>query len=266
MKNISLFMGALLLMGCFQSSLPAATSRTPQSRNSLYSYQEKLVQDPTPYLLPVNHPLKPILDSIFPKRDVIKNEKTFADAGFITIRAQRTSGIRLARHPKLKGYVVKLYLDSQEHHRSAYEQQDWLIQRCRGAARLRELIAKGKFEHFVVPDKWLYKLPAKAGDNGDPTFIVVATYMHLVEKKETSAAWKTKPTRKDLRQLLALMKNGGASGALVLNTPYTQEGKFAFIDTEYPDRFFQKEKLQKVTRYLSPENQRYWNSLIKEEK
>ena len=266
MKNISFLMGAFIFIGSFQPSIVSADTNTLlQGRHLPCQYQEKLVQDPSPYLLPVNHPLKPILDAIFPTRDVIKNEKTFADAGFITLRAQRTSGISLASLPILKGYVVKLYLDSQSTHRSAYSQQDWLIQRCRGAVRLKELIQKGNFKHFVVPDKWLYKLPKKAGTS-DPTFVVVATYMNLVEKKETASAWKTKPTKKDLRQLFALMKNGGASTALVINTPLTKEGKFAFIDTEYPDRYFSKEKLQKVTHYFSPENQRYWSSLIQQEK
>lgn len=265
MKNIYFLIVALSCIGSFQPSILRADAHTHFSHQYLNrNYQTKLVQDPTPYLLPANHVLHPILDTIFSTRDVLKNEKTFTNAGFIILRAQKTSGICLASHPKLKGYVIKCYLDSQSIHRSAYSQQDWLIQRCRGAARLKERIKNGNFKNFVVPDKWLYKLPSKA-ENEDSTFVVVATYMNLVKKKKTASAWKTKPTKKDLRQLFTLMKQGGASPALVINTPRTKEGKFAFIDTEYPDRSFSKDKLTKVTHYFSEKNQRYWSSLIQNE-
>jgi len=257
------FIEALMLIQCFLiQKMVALDIATYENQYQSLCFQEKLVNDATPYLLPHNHPLKHILDSIFSTRNVIKNEKTFANAGFITLRAQKTSGITLARHPQLQGYVVKLYLDSQKHYRKAFSQQDWLIQRCRGAARLRAFIIAGHYKHFTVPNKWLYELPPQSIAPGEHTYVVVATYMHLVEKKETYEAWKNKATKEDLRELFVLMKNGGASGALAINTPYTKEGKFVFIDTEYPDRFFQWKKLAKVAHYFSHENKRYWHFLM----
>lgn len=222
--------------------------------------QEKLVHDATPYLLPSRHSLKPIMDSLFSSRSVIQDEASLTRAGFKTFRAQKTSGIRLITHPRLKGYIIKLYLDSQEHHRKAYCQQDWLIQRCRGAARLRELIRKYHFDRFVVPDKWLYEVPSQL--EGEHTYVLIATKINIVDHKATRKAWRNNVRKRDLRALFMLMKNGGASGALVLNTPYTKSGKFAFIDTEYPDRIFSREKLEKVAKFFSSENQKYWIELI----
>jgi len=259
-----LLAATFLLIPCF--SMPGAVAfdrNTDENQYQIHQVQEKLVHDATPYLLPQNHPLKPILDSIFPTRDIIRNEKALSSTGFIILRAQKQSGVLLIKHPLLEGYIIKLYLDSQQHHRKSYSQQDWLVQRCRGAAQLRKIIATRHFDHFTVPDKWLYELPPKAGALGSHTYAVVATYMHLVNKKDTHKAWKEKATKKDLRELFFLMKHGGASGALVLNTPYTVESKFTFIDTEYPDRFFKKKKLAKVAHYFSHENQRYWFFLLR---
>ena len=111
------------------------------------------IHDPTPYLLPATHPLKPILDTLFPRQDVIHSTKTMQEAGFFILREQRSSGILLATHPKLKGYLVKVYLESQQRHRRAFTQQEWLIQRCRGAKKIRACIQKHRMQYFTVPDK-----------------------------------------------------------------------------------------------------------------
>lgn len=222
--------------------------------------------DPTPYILPLHHFLRSGLDSIFVTAYVIKNAKTFAHAGFITLTAQKTSGIRVARHPKMPGYIVKLYLASQKTHRSKMSQQDWLVQRCRGASQLRKLIRKKQIQFFTVPEKWLYELPRSLSAPKKRTFIVVETYMHLVSRKKTFCALKQKITKQHLRELLLLEKCGGAAGpgAFHLNAPYTQEGKFAFIDTEYPDRVFSPSKTKKIGRYFSSSMRKCWIRLVDE--
>lgn len=231
---------------------------TKSSIDSFFYYKDYFDHDPAPYILPNNHPLKPILDNIFPNVDVIKDAESFARAGFITLRDQKSSGIRIARHPSLKGYVVKLYLQSQKLYRTAMSQQNWLIQRCRGAEKIRQFLTLNHIKHFTVPDKWLYELPS---NNQNRTFVVVASFMHLVSKDESRKAWKTKVTEKHLDELLTIMKSGGASPALLINLPYTKEGAFAFVDTEYPDRIFYRDKLIKVQKYLSPEMQKYWETI-----
>lgn len=219
------------------------------------------VHDPRPYILPATHPLKSILDTLFPTRDSIYNTQTMKEAGFMILREQRSSGILLATHPRLKGYLIKLYLESQQRHRRAFSQQEWLIQRCRGAEKIRKCIQKHRMQHFTVPDKWLYELPSTTKEKNNRTFILVATYMNLVTPEETGQAWRS-VTKDHLKELRILMKTGGTSGAFIINVPYTREGKFAFIDTEYADRIFSKEKLRTLSPYFSPDMGLYWLHLV----
>jgi len=219
------------------------------------------LHDPTTYTISQNHPLKSVLDSIFPSREVIQNSHTLKEAGFQILREQRASGILLATHPRLKGYLIKLYLDSQPRHRRALPQQEWLIQRCRGAEKLRNCIRVNHIRSFTVPDKWLYELPPKSKSIHEHTFVLVVTYMHLVTPHETSLAWRN-VTKRQLQELMMLMKVGATSGAFIINVPSTQEGKFAFIDTEYADRIFSKEKLKTLSLSFSPDMGRYWLHLV----
>ena len=59
--------------------------------------------------------------------------------------------------------------------------------------------------------------------------------------------------------LFEVFKRGYGSVSLIQNVPYTKNGKFAFIDTEYPRRVLD---LRKVKKFLPADMQRYWDSLI----
>jgi len=266
-QNI-LYTTAFLLAQCFFSPFSQAYeishAQNAIEHQELPFVEKSLNYDPTPYLLPANHPLKPILDSLFPTQEVIKDAKSLAKAGFITLKEKKSSGIRLITHKKLPGYLIKLYLLSQTMHRSDMSKQNWLIQRCRGAAKIRNLIQTKHLCYFTVPDKWLYELPKRLGERKKRTFVVVETYMNLVSEKDTERAWKKEITKNHLREFLLFTKIGGTSGSggLLINTPYTKEGKFAFIDTEYPDRIFPPSTLKKMGRYFSPTMRKYWIHLV----
>ena len=75
---------------------------------------------------------------------------------------------------------------------------------------------------------------------------------------------KEKITKQHLQEFLLFTKIGGTSGSggLLINTPYTKEGQFAFIDTEYPDRIFPPSTLKKMGRYFSKEMSNYWKHLV----
>lgn len=220
--------------------------------------------DPTPYLLPNSHPLKPILDSIFSKQDVLKNEQTFSQAGFKTIMVKRTSGIRLAKHPRIPGHLFKLYLDSDLAYRykDVMSKQDCLIQRCIGAQRIRDLITTFHLQHFTVPNKWLYSVfsTLEKGDKNEKVFILLVTDMNILNTKQSKKAWKKNITKKHLEELFIIMKNGCGSGGLALNVPYTRSGTFAFIDTEYLNRTFD---LPQEKKFFSKEMACYWDILTK---
>jgi hypothetical protein len=213
-----------------------------------------------PFLLPQDHPLKPQLDSLFSRQRAIENQKTLVEAGFDIVIAMPHSYIIVARHPSMPGYIFKLYLDSETRRKENISPTEWLLRRCQGAAKIRQIIQKEKIKHFTVPDKWLYVLPLyPVSHEIDPKpVLLVETDMNLESHPQTASAWKTVQPE-HLQELYAIVKHGVGSIHVVSNIPYTKEGQFAFIDTENIHKPF---KLKKVKKYLSPDMQLYWDQLI----
>lgn len=217
-----------------------------------------------PFLLPLDHPMKPRLDAIFSQSRVIENASTLVDAGFSIIAGPMpVSFIVVARHPEIPGYVFKIYLDSETRRRKEVFHWQSLTMRCSGAMGIRKIIEREKITHFVVPDKWLYVLPPQPfydPKNHHPV-LVMETDMELAGQSVTREKWRTAVTRKTLDELYLILKEGnGGNGAtfLVANVPYTKHGKFAFTDTESPHKM----DLRNVKAFLSKEMGLYWDKLI----
>src|SRR5688500_18516618 len=66
-----------------------------------------------PYFLPIDHPINSKLDSLFHSKHITLNKKTFEAAGFAPIQERSPNNVIICRHPKLKGYLIKAYLDTQ---------------------------------------------------------------------------------------------------------------------------------------------------------
>ena len=209
-----------------------------------------------PYLLPENHPVKLILDAIFFVEGILKNEKSLANAGFITLFSQPTSFIKVVKHPAAPGFIFKLYLESEKRLKRGKPGWVWLTNRCVGAERIKAIIKQKKIRHFCVADKWLYRIP-----NGqEQPLILVAKDMELESPEAIVKAWKTKATKTHLKELYWILSQGCGSHFLTGNIPYCKNGKFAFIDTEYPKRIF---TISKAGKYLSNEMKAYWENLVK---
>lgn len=217
--------------------------------------------NPTPYLLPSDHPLQKKLKTLFPSAQVIQNQKAFEKAGFVILHSQKSSFIQVAYHPSLPKWIFKFYFLSETRRRSAetMSEQDWLVQRCMGAEVVRNVIAKNHFRHFSVPNKWLYELPQSSQDGSKRVFVLVENNMNVLSPKVSREAWKTVITPEYLNELYTIVKAGCGSLYLHHNIPYTKSGTFSFIDTEYPHRTL---SLEHVANYLSPEMAAYWNRLI----
>lgn len=218
------------------------------------------------HLLPLDHPIKPKLDSIFSRSRVLENERTLVDAGFSIIAGPMfRSFVIVARHPEVPGYVFKFYLDSDSRSRKDIPHWLWLARRCDGAKGIRKIIKREKISLFAVPDKWLYVLPVYPFSNvldPDPV-ILIATDMEPESREVTEQMWQTVVTRRHLDELYAILKHGyGGHGTVFLpnNVPFTKQGKFAFTDTESPKDDL---PLKHIKKYLSKEMQRYWDHLIK---
>lgn len=238
---------------CFDKQLPYLSNKYRLDKNDIKAIQK--------YLLPTSHPLKPALDLIFfHKPEALKNQLTFADAEFFTHFAQPTSFIYVASHPLLKGYLVKAYLDDECRSTSATPYWQRLVERCKGAENIRNLITHKKLKHFVVPDKWVYLLPTDGVHAIKQPLLLLVTDMEIVSPEECEFAWKNLATREHIRELYCILSHGFASCFLTANIPFTKHGKFACIDTEHP---YRKLKYDMVKRFLSDEMAAYWDALVK---
>lgn len=200
------------------------------------------------YQLSSDHPLYKKLEKIFSRGNILKSNNFFFNAGFRNLSIQ-PSGMYVARHPALPGYLVKAYLDT---HPNAGELQ-WMIDRCKGAENIRKLIKEKNLKHFLVPKKWIYYPPHSSA-------ILVVEDMNLVSKAETKMAWQ-EASKSQIRELFILLDHGFGSCYLSGNIPYTKLGKFACVDTAYPYREHNYVNLEK---YLSKEMFMYLNRLAGE--
>lgn len=249
MKKTALFFLSFLLMAFVSAQEP---------KNPILDHPDMAPH----YLLPENHKLKPILDKIFSSKTVLNNQKSLDKAGFITLYKQ-SSGMRVLEHPKLKGYLIKAYLNDEK--RRSGKNCRWLFDRCKGAENIRNLISENKLKYFTVPDKFIYLLPVEP----DPEFerqlaVLLVTDMKLVTREESVEAWGTKITKAHLKELYCILSHGFASCYFVNNIPYTKNGTFSCIDTAYPHRNFD---LSRHGRHCFSEEMRaYWDELVRKGK
>lgn len=223
-----------------------------------------------PYLLPEDHPVKPVLDEIFSSSRVIRDENTMEEAGFIEPHIRAFSHLVIGKHPDIKGYIIKTYLDVQtECNRGLPEHELW-IERIKGSILIRDTIKTHIWEKiFKVPKKWIYILP----DSPSPPFgfyrknsILVEEDMDLCSHKRNEEIWNSEiVNRKLLKKFYYLITEVGlVDCAKPCNAPFSNDGKIAFIDTEsfneWPIRY------KSLIKHLTPEMQVYWQKLILKKK
>lgn len=216
-----------------------------------------------PHLLPKDHALKPALDALFLNNRVTLNQSTLLESGFTIKFSQPRSFINVVSHPTLPGYLLKIYFDTETREKKDKPGFEWLILRCEGAKKIKKVIKKKKIQHFVVANKWLYPLPLQSiPENVTPQpFVLVVEDMQLTSKEDTNRAWKTVITKDHLVELHQIIKKASGSSYRPDNIPYTKNGNFAFIDTEYPNK--KHPDYRSIRPYLSHEMRSYWDQLTK---
>lgn len=203
------------------------------------------------YLLTRDHPMYPILEGIFKDTLILENYQTFFNAGF-NIVSERDTTMIVASHPLLKGYLLKLFLEST---RKMDWQEIWtnFWNRCKGAENIRNVIIEENIRYFSVADKWIY-LPSATSFP-----ILVVKDMQVAPKAESIKAWKTKITHRHIRELFSIVSRGLASSKFPSNIPYTKKRRFAFIDTEC---LLRRPSYQRGREHLSEKMQLYWDELV----
>ncbi len=211
-----------------------------------------------PYFLPINHPIKPRLDYIFKKR-VTASKQTFEKAGFKPIYERKPTNIIIGKHALLKGYILKLFLDTQP---KWAEWKNW-IDRIEGSRVIKEAIKVNKLKYFDVPKKWIYPLP-KNSDLDYPNakhFILVVEDMGLLSGAENKKAFKEKMTTKMLNELFLLLSTCGLLDSVYIdNIPFNKSGKICFIDTEHYQKW--PVPYEKLSGAFSSKMQEQWKKLI----
>lgn len=239
----------------------------PQNRDfESNSYiKDKIKTKLRPYIISDTHPLKPNLDALFKSERVTRDMSAFTAAGFNVFSTRPRSFICVASHPHLQGYVVKAYMDTELREKRSKASWKWLIERCRGADKVRQVIQAKEIHHFAVASKWIYPLPHHPSPPHGKKYtrhlaVLIATDMGLVSWKENCRAWHGRITKEHLQELYTIISRARGSSYRPDNICYTHSGKFAFIDTEYPA---QGPDYSSIRPYLSEEMRSYWDYLIR---
>lgn len=219
----------------------------------------------SPYLLSSRHPMYEVLEKIFHQTRATQNVKTFHEAGFKTIARGPRSYIYVAKHEKLPGYLVKAHLDTEKREKRNKPSWEWFVSRCEGAKKVWMIIKKRGIKHFVVANKWIYVLPPEPSPPQDRRHtrhlaLLLVTDMDLASDRMNFHAWSSLITREHLDELYAIISRAKGSSYRPDNISYTNGGKFAFIDTEYPTR---GPDYKSIRPHLNHEMQRYWDKLVR---
>lgn len=215
-----------------------------------------------PYFLPINHPLKKKLDSLFKIYRITLSRECLIEAGFTPLEKPKKDGnLVVAKNPYLKGYLFKIYFDTQK-----VREWDNFYRRATGAESIKKYIQKHKLQHlFRVPQKWIYPIPLNSTLPNDPqlhrkNFILIVEDMHILNHHDNSEAFQTKVTRERLDELYALITHEGLIDSVFRgNIPFNEEGQMNFIDTEHHHR--SPIPYHFLNRYLNPEMQEYWKAI-----
>lgn len=234
------------------------------SRMPLKKSDAKAIKRLEPYLLPNDHPIKASLDRLFGSSRVLLNLKTLRAAGFVTDGPRKFTKIIVATHPDFPDYIFKLYLDAQRFEKPlAFH--EYLMQRIDGAHLLQKEIDKNGWQSlFKVPNKWIYALPASPSAPSEfmaKNFLLVEDNMQIYSDEQNDKLWKSDHVSQEFLQIyFQLLTLTGYQDVKPANTPFSLDGKVAFVDTQ---TFLSEVRYSKMTPFLSPSNQKYWKSLIK---
>lgn len=215
------------------------------------------------YFLPEDHELKPRLDKLFKSRKILKSEHSLYDAGFDILAHNPRNDLIVAKHYQFPGYVFKIFPD-----RCAMD-RDWYYfrKRVRGARVIAAAIRRHRWtDQFFAPKKWIYPLPVTSypGYTGYPKkhFILIAQEVKRIKSSSKHRKlWRSELITPQLLTRLhtLIQENGMADSVFIDNIPLCEDGRIAFIDTEYYHNW--GIPYARLLPYLSKPMQAHWQSL-----
>jgi len=221
------------------------------------SFWDSIVDD----LLPEDSEEKKILDQIFSKRRVLDSRKSMQKSGFIVLSAPERPVI-IATHEKLKGYIIKAYLDSY-----SIDAGMKFKRRIDGARLIQRSIEAHGYEDLMkTPGKWLYALPVDSKSTDDAPrhyFIILCEKLDILNDEKNEIAYKKQMNKPLLEALFTILtENVLIDSTYIDNVPFCKDGRLAFIDTEHFNVTDRPLKLHHLQSKLSSKLQTYWMELI----
>jgi len=237
----------------------------PLAKSHHYPITSEAREEMAPYVLPKKHKLAKALNDIFTKTRATKNMKTFEAAGFHVLHIQPRSFILVASHKKLPKHLLKVYLDDEERLKQKRPGWKWFVFRCQGAKKIAKIIKKKNIKFFTVPKKYIYILPeepaAPSGQGYKPKIaVLVVEDMDILSHDDNEWHWRNAVTEEILVELYTIISRANGSSYRAGNIPFTNSGKIAFIDTEYP---YQSPDYRSIRHYLSNEMRDKWDNIVK---
>lgn len=230
--------------------------------NGNYPFIKSEVWDKVfPFLIPDNHPAKSILDKIFADPQTLSSLETMKKAGFEIVKFRNSRQMATAKHPKLKNYLIKMYSDN-----VVIAEWNSFIQRINGAHILQEYFNKNNLNSlFKTPKKCIYPVHRnKSKSEYTKHFVLLVEDMNIFNGQIQLKKYKTEITHPLLKALCKTLYEVGFNDCHLNNLPFSSDGKIAFIDTEFYNNW--PILFHKLTPFLSPEMQKYWKKLIKDNK
>lgn len=265
---VALFLSNISFPLAYAKNDQPGVEKKPEKKSDFLAYPhltQEMMEKISPYLISKNHPMKARLDKIFSTIRVTRNINIFLRSGFKILEQGPRSYVVVAKHQNLPGHLVKCYFDDEIREKWGKPSWYWLSKRCEGAKKIREIIKKYKIRHFSVPKKYIYLLPLlRKTEPIDPCYIrhpalLLVTDMNLVSEKENLHAWKHFVNKEILKELYIIITLAKGASYRADNIAYSRSGKFCFIDSEYPSR---GPEYDRISKYLSDPMKEYWNSLV----
>jgi hypothetical protein len=190
----------------------------------LYSTSPYLDASTQHYLLPVDHFLQKPLADLFQDSKMFATRENLRKAGFQLFK-RRHSGLMVAKHPSIKGFLIKKYIDDVPQEKQLHN----YLARAKGSRALTKFIKAENLQHIITPKKWLYPLPQK---------VFGQSYLLIVEEIDICSSAESEKNYSEiapaaLEELCLVLTRFRGLDSIVKNMPFTHQGKIAFVDTEH---------------------------------
>ena len=187
------------------------------------------------------------LRQLFTDPDMFDSRDDWRDAGFDVFDRSGDNKIMVASHASAPGVLFKKYVNDVD----LDKQHTNYRRRVEGADRVRSFVADRRLSRVTAPRKWLHELPRSFGSRHEPGYVLVVERLPLLDSAPLRRAYED-IDEDQLAQLCAVLLEFRGLDSAIMNVPFLEDGRIAFIDTEHWDRRSRSKKfLDHIRSYLT---------------